>query len=112
MPKRSARTTISWKLSSTPPIGNSTSSSHLFRGKFIPIYEKLYQWISKQHGEVLRVTSDNILAYIQTCTSKQHGEGLRVTSDDILAYIQCFTSLLADLHQLTCLNCPSEPLES
>ncbi|KVI07239.1 hypothetical protein Ccrd_014418 [Cynara cardunculus var. scolymus] len=27
--------------------------------------EKLYQWISKQHGEGLRVTSDDILAYIQ-----------------------------------------------
>ncbi|KAI3733085.1 hypothetical protein L1987_64302 [Smallanthus sonchifolius] len=27
--------------------------------------EKLYQWISKQHEEGLRVTSDDILAYIQ-----------------------------------------------
>ncbi|XP_076900552.1 uncharacterized protein LOC143554740 [Bidens hawaiensis] len=27
--------------------------------------EKLYQWISKQQGEGLRVTSDDVLAYIQ-----------------------------------------------
>ncbi|KAF5779948.1 hypothetical protein HanRHA438_Chr11g0480531 [Helianthus annuus] len=29
------------------------------------LVEKLYQWISKQQGEGMRVTSDDILAYIQ-----------------------------------------------
>lgn len=28
--------------------------------------EKLFQWISRQHGEGVRVTTDDILAYIQT----------------------------------------------